>query len=137
MAFSIASPAQAAPSCTAERASRLAGSASTRGRLCASSRHASREKIREAGVAARLTWLSAACDRASIPVRAATRGGCVSVRVTSRIATRNAARLSPQAIFSPEAASVMSANDCVSLPVPAVVGTAIDGSIGPVALPRP
>ena len=50
---------------------------------------------------------------------------------------RKAARGSPQAIFMSVAASVMSANDCVSLPVPAVVGTAIEGSIGPVALPRP
>ena len=74
---------------------------------------------------------------ASIPVRATSESGCVSVRFTSRIATRKAARGSPQAIFMPVSSSVIRANDCVSLPVPAVVGTAIDGSIGPVAVPRP
>ena len=72
-----------------------------------------------------------------MPVSAATRLGCVSVRSTSRIATRKAARGSPHAIFTPVTASVMSANDCVSLPVPAVVGTATEGSNGPIALPRP
>jgi len=84
-----------------------------------------------------LTWLSTACDTASTPVSAASERGCVRVRCTSRIATRNAARESPQAIFMPVCRSVIRANDCVSLPVPAVVGTAIDGSIGPVAVPRP
>ena len=72
-----------------------------------------------------------------MPVSAVTRGGCVSVSRTSRIATRKAARGSPQAILTCVSASLMSANDCVSLPVPAVVGTPIEGSIGPVALPRP
>lgn len=72
-----------------------------------------------------------------MPVRAATRAGWVSVSETSRIAVLNATRLSPQAIFRPVSGSLMRANDCVSLPVPAVVGTAIEGSIGPVARPRP
>ena len=72
-----------------------------------------------------------------MPVSAVTRGGCVTVSSGSRIATRNAARLSPQAILTCVSASAMSAYDCVSLPVPAVVGTAIIGSSGPVALPSP
>ncbi len=50
---------------------------------------------------------------------------------------RNEAFLSPQAIFTCVLASEISANDCVSLPVPAVVGTAIIGSISRVALPTP
>ena len=37
----------------------------------------------------------------------------------------------------PTTASLIRANDCASLPVPAVVGTAISGSSGPVALPMP
>ncbi len=74
---------------------------------------------------------------ASMPVSAVTRAGCVTVRSGSSTATRNDAFLSPQAIFTCVSASLMSANDCASLPVPAVVGTAIIGSIGPVALPVP
>ena len=66
-----------------------------------------------------------------------TRCGWVIVSVGSSNATRHATRLSPQAIFTCVSASLMSAYDCASLPVPAVVGTAIIGSIGPVALPVP
>ncbi len=44
---------------------------------------------------------------------------------------------SPQAIFACVSASEMMANDWASLPVPAVVGTPIDGSIGRVALSWP
>ena len=65
-----------------------------------------------------------------MPVSAVTRGGCVSVNSGSNSATRKLAFLSPQAIFTCVLASLISANDCVSLPVPAVVGTAIIGSIG-------
>ena len=50
---------------------------------------------------------------------------------------RNAALRSPQAIFMWVCSSAMSANDWASLPVPAVVGTPIDGSIGRFALPKP
>ena len=55
----------------------------------------------------------------------------------SRIAIRNAAFGSPHAIFTCVSVSEMSAYDCASLPVPAVVGTPIDGSIGRAALPKP
>jgi hypothetical protein len=61
----------------------------------------------------------------------------VSVSTGSRIATLNAAFLSPQAILACVWASEISANDCDSLPVPEVVGTAIIGSIGNFALPTP
>ena len=72
-----------------------------------------------------------------MPVSATSERGCVSVRLTSRIAIRNAAPGAPQAIFRPVAGSLTSANDCVSLPVPAVVGTAIEGSIGARVESRP
>ena len=74
---------------------------------------------------------------ASMPVSAVTRGGCVTVSAGSSSATRKVAFLSPQAILTCVSASEIRANDCVSLPVPAVVGTAIIGSIGWVALPTP
>ncbi len=51
--------------------------------------------------------------------------------------------MSPHAILRPwsipgsGSAAVMSAYDCASLPVPAVVGAAIDGSSGRAALPKP
>jgi hypothetical protein len=50
---------------------------------------------------------------------------------------RNAAFSSPHAILACVCASEMSAYDCASLPVPAVVGTPIDGSIGFDAFPWP
>ena len=50
---------------------------------------------------------------------------------------RNEAFASPQAIFWCVTGSVMSANDCASLPVPAVVGMPMEGSMGLVALPTP
>ena len=53
------------------------------------------------------------------------------------MAMRNAAFGSPHAIFACVSLSEMSAYDCASLPVPAVVGTPIDGSIGFGALPKP
>jgi hypothetical protein len=43
----------------------------------------------------------------------------------------------PQAIFTPVSASAMSAYDWVSLPVPAVVGTAIIGNRVAVAFASP
>ena len=70
-------------------------------------------------------------------VGAVTRAGCVTVSLGSRIATRQAAFLSPQAIFACVSGSDIKANDWASLPVPAVVGTAIMGSMGRVALPTP
>ena len=62
-----------------------------------------------------------------MPVSAVTRGGCDTVSLGSRIAMRNEAFRSPQAILTCVWASEIRANDCVSLPVPAVVGTAIVG----------
>ena len=53
------------------------------------------------------------------------------------MATRKAALRSPHAIFRCVFSSAIRANDWASLPVPAVVGTPIDGSIGFVALPKP
>ena len=50
---------------------------------------------------------------------------------------RQAAFESPQAIFMCESAFAISANDWASLPVPEVVGIAIIGSMGLVALPTP
>ena len=74
---------------------------------------------------------------ASMPVMAVTCGGCETVTSGSRMATRKAALRSPQAILRWVFSSAIRANDWPSLPVPAVVGTPIDGSIGLVALPKP
>jgi hypothetical protein len=84
-----------------------------------------------------VTAVSTACAIASMPVHAATWRGCVTVNKGSRIATRGAAFASPQAILWCVFSSAISAKDWHSLPVPAVVGTAISGSIGLVALPTP
>ena len=62
---------------------------------------------------------------------AVTTAGIVTVSSASRIATRHAAFLSPHAIFICVAGLAINANDCASLPVPAVVGTAISGFKGP------
>ena len=72
-----------------------------------------------------------------MPVAAATAGGWVSVNSGSRIATRAAAFGSPQAIFTWVWGCVIRAKDWHSLPVPAVVGMAIRGNMGRVALPTP
>ncbi len=72
---------------------------------------------------------------ASYPAAAVTDVGCVSVRRGSRMTARNAAFGSPHAIFLCVRGSEMMAYDCASLPVPAVVGTPIIGSIGLVAFP--
>ena len=61
----------------------------------------------------------------------------VIVNSGSRIATRHAAFGSPHGIFICVSASAITANDCASLPVPEVVGTAIIGNISFVALPTP
>ncbi len=119
------------------RASRSLGSSSTRLKFSPTSSQASRLKASDSGVRALVTYVSKAWASASIPVRAVTRGGCDTVNLGSRIAMRNEAFLSPQAILTCVLASEIRANDWVSLPVPAVVGTAIVGSIGRVALPMP
>ncbi|GIS60284.1 MAG: hypothetical protein CM1200mP2_25090 [Planctomycetaceae bacterium] len=54
---------------------------------------------------------------ASIPVAAVTAAGIVWVSSGSRIATRHAAFLSPQAIFMCVLALAINANDWASLPV--------------------
>ena len=72
-----------------------------------------------------------------MPVMAVTVAGCDTVTSGSRMATRNAALRSPQAILRCVFSSAMRAYDCASLPVPAVVGMPMDGSIGFVALPKP
>ena len=63
--------------------------------------------------------------------------GCESVSSGSRMDTRKAALRSPQAIFMCVFSSAMRAKDWASLPVPAVVGTPMEGNIGSVALPNP
>ena len=65
-----------------------------------------------------------------MPVTAVTLAGCDTVTSGSRMATRNAALRSPQAIFRCVFSSAIRAYDWASLPVPAVVGTPMDGSIG-------
>ena len=80
---------------------------------------------------------STACEIASYPEIAVTNRGCDTVSSGSRIAIRNAALGSPHAIFACVSASEMSAYDWASLPVPAVVGTPMDGSIGLDAFPCP
>ena len=84
-----------------------------------------------------MTADSTAWLRASIPVLAATAGGWLSVSSGSSRATLAAAFTSPQAIFTCVSGWAIRANDWHSLPVPVVVGTAIKGSIGREALPRP
>ena len=99
--------------------------------------NASREYSEEISLRLLVTAVSMACESASMPVSAVTRRGCVTVSAGSSTATAGAALGSPHAIFWCVAASAMRANDWHSLPVPAVVGTAIIGSIGFVALPTP
>ena len=72
---------------------------------------------------------------ASKPVCTATESGCVSVKSGSRIAMRARALGSPQAIFSWVSSRLTRAYDWHSLPVPEVVGIAMNGSIGFGALP--
>ena len=84
-----------------------------------------------------VTYDSTACEMASNPAMAVTALGCDTVSDGSRMTTRNAAFGSPQAILACVSTSEMIAYDCASLPVPAVVGTPIDGSIGRPALPNP
>ena len=105
--------------------------------LSLSNVHACRPSICENGVRLVLTNDSMACAIESIPVTAVTFGGCVNVTSGSSTAMRNAAFLSPHAIFRWLDPSAMRAYDWASLPVPAVVGTPIEGSIGLVALPTP
>ena len=93
-------------------------------------RHASRLNAVETGLRRFVTYVSSAWAMASMPVSAVTRRGWVTVSSGSNSATRQVAFLSPQAILMCVLASEINANDCVSLPVPAVVGTAIMGSIG-------
>ena len=60
-----------------------------------------------------------------------TLAGLLHVSTGSRRAILNAAPGSPQAIFTCVRASESTAYDCASLPVPAVVGMPIIGSIVP------
>ena len=96
-----------------------------------SSRHASRANRSDMAVRRVVTYDSTACESASKPAMAVTaarlRDGERRDR-ESRRGTRPCG--SPHAIFTCVSASEMSAYDCASLPVPAVVGTPIDGSIG-------
>ena len=76
-------------------------------------------------------------DAVTTAVQAVRNLGFVTVRFGSRIAIRGAACGSPQAIFWWLSSWAISANDCISVPVPAVVGIAISGSSSPLALPIP
>src|SRR5215831_3019791 len=95
------------------------------------------EYINESGLRTVVTADSTACAMASIPVDAVTRGGCESVKTGSRMAMRAAAFVSRQAIFWCVCSSAIKVADWHSLPVPAVVGIAMSGSIGAFALPTP
>lgn len=72
-----------------------------------------------------------------MPVQAVTLRGCERVSSGSRMAIFAAALGSPQAILLWVSISEISANDWHSLPVPAVVGITISGSISRLAKPIP
>ena len=72
-------------------------------------RNAASAHIAEIGFRFVHTNASTACATASMPVTAVTDRGCESVTSGSRMATRNAAFLSPHAIFRCDRSSVMSA----------------------------
>src|SRR6266853_328079 len=90
---------------------------------------AEREKHSDIALCREVTSVSSACDSASYPLAAARAAGCEVVSFGSRIATRNEALASPQIILAPVSESTMAAVPCASLPLPAVVGTAIIGSM--------
>ena len=95
----MAAPANAAPSCMRPRASRSLGSVSTRGSASKHSRNASCEYMALSVVRFRVTAVSTACESASMPVSAVTRGGWLMVSSGSRIAMRAAIFGSRHAIF--------------------------------------
>ena len=123
------------------RASRSSGASRTRGRLRLTRANAAaaypRLRPSVPGSRGRATALSTAWARVSSPVMAVTLRGMVTVSSGSRSATRGAALGSPQAIFPPPSPSPTRAKDWTSEPVPAVVGTAISGRRGEVAVSWP
>ena len=96
---------------------------------------ADREKHSESAVCRVVTNVSSACDSASYPVAAASAAGWDVVSFGSRIATRYDPLPSPHDIRAPVSESTSVAEVCASLPEPAVVGTAIIGSMGREAFP--
>ena len=72
---------------------------------------------------------------ASIPAAATTRRGALWTSRGSRMTAPNRAFSSPQAIFRWVSAWAISAKDWASLPLPAVVGIPMEGSMGRSALP--
>ncbi len=116
----------------------VVGSSSTRAKFSPSSSQASRLKASDTGIA-RLgdvgfqrvgDGVDAGQGRHALRLRDGQRG-------IEQGHAASDAFLSPQAILTWVSASEIRANDWVSLPVPAVVGTAIIGSISRVALPTP
>ena len=103
----------------------------------AKNQRTARENIDDHTVRRVVTADSTAWTKASRPVKAVTRRGCDTVRAGSSRAMRAAAFGSRQAILWWVASSAMSAALWHSLPVPAVVGMAMSGSMGRVALPTP
>ena len=72
-----------------------------------------------------------ACESASMPECAVTTGGAPTVSSGSQIAWRGIRCGLATPIFMSVAGSVMTATGVASEPVPAVVGSAISGTIGP------
>src|SRR5262245_5303114 len=109
----------------------------TAGNPRARSCQACRLKSCETGLRRVQTYDSTAWLKASMPVAAVTAAGMLIVSSGSSNAIRQAALGSPHAIFMRDFGLAMRAYDWASLPVPEVVGTAIIGSMGRVALPAP
>ena len=137
MLASIAHPANAAPSSMLPRALRSSGWLSTVAKLGNSSPNASFENIHDNSFLFLVTAVSTAWAMASMPVQAVTLRGCERVSSGSRMAIFAAALGSPQAILLWVSISEISANDWHSLPVPAVVGITMSGSISRLAKPIP
>src|SRR5262245_41108465 len=79
----------------------------------------------------RVVYDSIACVRMSQPAAAVTSGGAVSVLSGSTIPTAGRRRRCETPAFTWWARTWVTATAVVSLPVPAVVGTAINGLSGP------
>jgi len=74
---------------------------------------------------------SIACESASMPECAVTMGGAPTVSSGSQIAWRGIMCGLATPIFISVAGSVITATGVASEPVPAVVGSAISGTLGP------
>ena len=77
------------------------------------------------------------CASASIPVAAVMNGGIVEVMAGPKMATSGKSDGAKMTVFAFVASMVTTPLRPTSLPVPAVVGMAINGSMGFAALPVP